>query len=367
MSKWAEKIHESPWQGVFYLTGGGGLLVSDLLTTAGASSTALEIHIPYSSKSLSELISKKEEKAVSENVSRQLSVSAFLRARELSDYSQNKVFGLGLTASLSTKEAKRGQTQARWCIQTMDSTFSFKIILEKQSSRQEQEINLLEALQKTISYALLKEEWQNSNEAIARQEFHAPPVWQKLFLDEICSNPTKEHNGKLVFPGSFNPLHDGHVEMLERAEKITGLRGSFEITVVNSDKPPLDYLTLSERINGLSKYPVWVTNAGTFDQKIGLFPSATFVVGADTILRIADPKFYENDPVMLEDALDRIYKSRIKFLVFGRLINEKFMELKDLDIPKALLDCCDSVPQNLFRNDVSSTEIRKSNSPSSSQ
>ena len=155
--------------------------------------------------------------------------------------------------------------------------------------------------------------------------------------------------------------------MLERAEKITGLRGSFEITVVNSDKPPLDYLTLSERINGLSKYPVWVTNAGTFDQKIGLFPSATFVVGADTILRIADPKFYENDPVMLEDALDRIYKSRIKFLVFGRLINEKFMELKDLDIPKALLDCCDSVPQNLFRNDVSSTKIRKSNSPSSFQ
>ena len=66
-------------------------------------------------------------------------------------------------------------------------------------------------------------------------------------------------------------------------------------------------------------------------------------------------------------SLNEIYKSKIRFLVFGRLINEKFMELKDLDIPKALLDCCDSVPQNLFRNDVSSTKIRKSNSPSSSQ
>ena len=367
MSEWAEEIHESPWQGVFHLTGGGSLLVSDLLTTAGASSTALEIHIPYSSKSLSELISKSEEKAVSENVSRQLSVSAFLRARELSDHSQNKIFGLGLTASLSTKEAKRGQTQAHWCIQTMESTFSFTIVLEKQSSREEQERNLLKAIQKTISYALLKDEWQNSNDAIARLEFHAPSAWQKLFLDEICSNPTKEHDGKLVFPGSFNPLHDGHVEMLEQAEKITGLSGSFEITVVNSDKPPLDYLTLSERIDGLSKYPVWITNAGTFDQKIGLFPMATFVVGADTILRIADPKFYQSDTVKLEDALNRIYRSNVKFLVFGRLINEKFMELKDLDIPKTLLDCCDSVPQNLFRNDASSTNIRKSNSPSSAQ
>ena len=112
MSKWAEEIHESPWQGVFYLTGGGGLLVSDLLTTAGASSTALRFHIPYSSKSLSELISKKKRRQVSENVSRQLSVSAFLRARELSDYSQNKVFGLGLTASLSTKSKTRTNTGA---------------------------------------------------------------------------------------------------------------------------------------------------------------------------------------------------------------------------------------------------------------
>jgi len=367
MSKWAEEIHESPWRGVFHMTGGGSLLVSDLLTTAGASSTILEILIPYSNKSLSELISKKEEKAVSENVSRQLSVSAFLRAKELSDYSQNKVFGLGLTASLSTKEAKRGQTHAHWCVQTMESTFSFKIALEKLSSRQEQEITLLEAIQKTISYALLKDEWQRSDNAITRQEFHATPAWQKLFLDEICSNPTKEHDGKLVFPGSFNPLHDGHVEMLEHAEKITGLSGGFEITVVNSDKPPLDYLTLSERIGGLSNYPVWVTNAGTFDQKIGLFPMATFVVGVDTIIRIADPKFYGGDPVKLEDALNRIYKSKIKFLVFGRLINDKFMELKDVDIPKTLLNRCDSVPENLFRNDLSSTRIRVSNSLSSSR
>ena len=94
---------------------------------------------------------------------------------------------------------------------------------------------------------------------------------------------------------------------------------------------------------------------------------ATFVIGVDTIIRIADPKFYGGDPVKLEDALNRIYESKIKFLVFGRLINDKFMELKDLDIPKTLLDCCDSVPQNLFRNDVSSTKIRKSNSRSSSR
>ena len=34
---------------------------------------------------------------------------------------------------------------------------------------------------------------------------------------------------ELIFPGSFNPLHDGHLRMRELAEKKTGMRATFEI------------------------------------------------------------------------------------------------------------------------------------------
>ena len=37
MSGRAQRLHDTPWQGVFYLTGGGISLLDEMLGTAGAS------------------------------------------------------------------------------------------------------------------------------------------------------------------------------------------------------------------------------------------------------------------------------------------------------------------------------------------
>ena len=42
-----------------------------------------------------------------------------------------------------------------------------------------------------------------------------------------------------VLPGSFNPLHDGHLLLARVAEEMTGMTVAFEISVTNVDKPPL--------------------------------------------------------------------------------------------------------------------------------
>ena len=83
MTERAERLHASQWQGVLYLTGGGSLLLSDLLSIPGASNTVLEATVPYASQALSELLGSAPEQAASAQTSRALSMRAHQRARDL--------------------------------------------------------------------------------------------------------------------------------------------------------------------------------------------------------------------------------------------------------------------------------------------
>ena len=42
--------------------------------------------------------------------------------------------------------------------------------------------------------------------------------------------------GRLLLPGSFNPVHEGHRQMLAIAEQMSGLHGAFELAVRNADR-----------------------------------------------------------------------------------------------------------------------------------
>ena len=105
---------------------------------------------------------------------------------------------------------------------------------------------------------------------------------------------------------------------------------------------------------------VWLTRAATFEAKSRLFPGATFLVGVDTLRRIADPRFYASDTVARLAALERIAERGCRFLVFGRDMGTGFVRFSDLDLPEVLRAICREVPADRFREDVSSTAIRKS-------
>ena len=63
--------------------------------------------------------------------------------------------------------------------------------------------------------------------------------------------------------------------------------------MTNVDKPALSYWHLERRIQGLKAAGSYViTSAPTFREKATLFPSACFIVGADTILRIDNDRYY---------------------------------------------------------------------------
>ncbi|HVW36880.1 MAG TPA: hypothetical protein VHB99_06230, partial [Pirellulales bacterium] len=156
-----------------------------------------------------------------------------------------------------------------------------------------------------------------------------------------------------------NPLHDGHRRMAQVAAERLQLPVEFEISILNVDKPPLDFLEMQRRAEqfGVNE-KLWFTTAATFVEKAAIFAPATFVVGVDTIERIAEAKYYASEAACRE-AIQRLASLRCQFLVFGRQVAGGYASLGDLALPESLRHICEEVPEAAFRADISSTELRR--------
>jgi hypothetical protein len=164
----------------------------------------------------------------------------------------------------------------------------------------------------------------------------------------------------LVLPGSFNPVHAGHMMLARVAEELKQLTLAFEISVTNADKPPLAGKTVRHRLAQFAwKAPVELTRARTFVEKSRLFPRTTFVIGADTAERLVAPKYYGDDEVRMHVALDEIADSGGSFLVAVRTdAAARVRTLNDIPVPRRYADLFSEIPEHRFRLDTSSSEIR---------
>src|SRR5262249_2078633 len=104
---------------------------------------------------------------------------------------------------------------------------------------------------------------------------------------------------------------------------------------------------------------LWLTRAATFVDKARAFPGVTFVVGLDTIRRIGEPRYYGSSPQVRDRAIDDLTEAGCRFLVFGRREGDRFLKISDAALPPALAKLCAEVPEQRFRVDLSSTELRQ--------
>jgi len=377
-----ERVHASETRLVIAITGGGSKAISQLLDVAGASRTVLEAVVPYAGSSLAEWLGgPPAERSCSEPTARAMAMAAWMRARCLApDTSPQQLVGIGATASLASDRPKRGEHRIHVAVQTAKHTASYSFQLSKGDRDRKKEQWLAAKLilvavgeACNIDTALVKQALDAqllANEQIESRHQQAETGWTEVLLGNqkwFAVSQAAEHAGdeqpQVVFPGAFNPPHGGHQRMAQIASAKLSQPVAFELSITNVDKPPLDYVRISEQIKTFRQWDhtakLLLTDAPTFLEKAALFPGCTLVVGADTIARIAEPRYYEDSLDIRDAAIQTIADHKCRFLVFGRHDEGKFQSLADLKLPTLLFALCEEVSQDEFCEEISSTNLRK--------
>jgi Nicotinic acid mononucleotide adenylyltransferase len=378
-------IHDSTYRIVLAITGGGTESIGELLRHGRGSDTMIEAIVPYSKESLDSFIGKEPSRYASIDTARDMAMSAYRHALYLNSMTEKNdhenLIGIGVTCKLAriTNERQGRQHEIHFASQSYFKTTSSSLFLKENTSREEQEEIATEFIIENIAslcnpdeklqYSVLKKKMVKE---LIKDEAEAElPLAELLLktLENINSEkdvqPLKIDLGindskpRIIFSGSFNPCHAKHIEMAKIAAGKYNEPVNFEISLANVDKPPIDYISLKERINSLLKYReekymgnIFLTNSPLFAEKAILFPNSIFLIGTDTLNRLFNEKYYRNGEDK-QSLLKHFQKYNIRFMVFRR-------NNADIDMDMEIPDICDLVPLDRYADDgTSSTMIRK--------
>mmetsp|Transcript_15116 Transcript_15116/g.24882 ORF Transcript_15116/g.24882 Transcript_15116/m.24882 type:complete len:440 (-) Transcript_15116:513-1832(-) len=411
-----ERIHASGTAAVFCIAGAGSQALTWLLSVPNASRTVIQATIPYHRAALTKFLGTSPSQAVSASTARRMAHSAFVQGQELirietdgfekaGDEIMPRLVGVACTATIATSRAKLGEHRAHVAVWTDASVATYSLTLDKSFNRtREQEDSVVSKLvlraladaaqvEFDIPLALTENEqleltlrhfesiriggWGDDEEtpddipntARVTEVDAEDPL--KLLLSHKAHVLVylKEHKGMatvdgtfsgVILPGSFNPLHEGHIKLATVAAKMSGQDFAFEISVQNADKPPLEEEDIRGRIAPmLGRYNVILTRMPLLKDKAHLFPGSAFAIGYDTYERLLDLRYYGGTEQGLVDALNNIRSTGCRFLVAGRVDrNGQFVALEPEKVNRNWVDLFVTIPVEDFRVNLSSTEIR---------
>ncbi|EXC25636.1 hypothetical protein L484_009941 [Morus notabilis] len=392
-----DAIHASPTQCVLYLAGGASQAVGWLISVPGASNTVLEALVPYSRMSMIQLLGKIPTQFCSGKTAEEMALVAYNRALKLSRPGL-PVLGVGFTGSLGSTRPKLGDHRFHLSTRTANRLWVSTVTLSKGLRTREQEDFLSsQLLLKAIVCAckvpgsFVPDLTESDVSEESEKEFSEDEELQQLIDGQICFKVYPFSSGvhnlnaerRVVLPGSFNPLHEGHLKLLDVATRngrgTTGISGyrtvyvvhtcrfhgrilvsrysgdycrqywllsigyrwisrlntSFGVgyrrvsqsdTAVNADKPPLSVSQIKDRVKQFEKAgkTVIISNQPYFYKKAEIFPGSAFVIGADTAARLVHPKYYDGNYNKMLEILTGCKATGCTFLVAGRNVDGVF-------------------------------------------
>ena len=366
-----EAVHGSGARLALCVTGGGARAVSWLIGVPGASRSVLEVQIPYSASALEEYLEERVESAVTPEVAAKMARAARRRAERLAG-GGGAVAGVGCTAGIASDRPKRGEHRCFVAVCTGDGVTTYALRFMKGLRGRDGEDELVSRLvlraasEGTGVLDSLNLALEHGDELEVSYENEALLV-EALSLGHARS-VTVTADGRIVadrpvaggvLAGSFDPLHEGHVGLAAAAARLLGKPVTFELSITNVDKPPLDATEVQRRLAQFAgKRDVVVTRATRFSEKARLFPGCTFVIGWDTAVRLVAPRYYDGDASAMVRALEEIRGLGCRFMVAGRAGSDRFHAATEVEAPAGFESMFTYVPASEFRQDVSSTELR---------
>lgn len=362
---WSDKLKEAGVSIHVIATGGGAGLQQNLWSIPGSSAYLSGASFPYATEETEELLGFKPESFCSEDAAIDLASAAYMKAYRLGG---KKPVGLGITASVASEKAHRGDHRVHACIITNDMAKTCSYTLAKgvgikQRAYDGEMCDDLGFFLLIDSLASSELEFTHPDHPFLLEEaggrtrarFFERPFFS---ADGKRSSDIPRTNDHALMAGSFNPPHQGHLGIADAYRRAYGKNVVFEIGTNPPHKTKPTVQELLQRAKLLHGRDVFFsTDVPLFIDKARAFPGMPLLVGADTLIRLFDPKWGVDINGMLES-----YKNLgTKFAVSGRTIDGKFVSGWE-----AVVQCLGDKYKghfNMFvempgRWDVSSTELR---------
>lgn len=363
-----ESILDSDCKVFVIATGAGAGIQKALWDVPGISSVFVGASFPYSTEQTDEILGFKPDKYASDETAIDLAHAAYMKA-----WSPGvNAIGLGLTASVASNREHRGDHRVHLALISQRGTQVLTVQLKKGVGSEQRKrdgdycdklaLRLLasEAAGTGLKMGILPEEYLGSSyitsdtaDVKSRARFFARPFF---YADGTRTAIPPTGKSLTLFPGAFNPPHEGHFGIADTMDNWAHLRVTFEITTDSAHKPALSVVEMLQRaklLQGRSR--LFTQGCPLFVDKAKRFPGAGLVLGADAMLRMYDPKWCSDAAKLTATFME----SMTTFYAFGRKLDDGFVSSQDLleHLPPGAQGL--SVTHVRGRWDVSSSALRK--------